>query len=208
MINALLLVFDPTATWERIFRSQRGVWYVLATHLSPLLIFTSIAEGYRLAHWSRPGLIRPLDPMPLREAIVFEACQFVLWMAVVVLGSALLWWMCQAFRSRNRRLTQAFLTVAYGLAPLFLLRFLDAVKGMSPWAGYAIGIVLSVAVLYHGVPRMMEPTPPQAFGLYVITATLLVLVSCVVRLATAWFLEGRFRAVEAMVSDLAGKLPF
>ena len=73
---------------------------------------------------------------------------------------------------------------------------------------WAIGIILSIAVLYHGVPRMMEPDPSHAFGLYFMSALLLVLVTGLVRFVTAAYLQGKFPKLQAIVSDLAARLPF
>lgn len=207
MFNAFLLVFDPTATWERIFRSRRGVSFVLVTHLLPLLALTAIAEGFRLARWQRPGDLRPLAALPVGQVVLFEAGQFLLLLAMVFAGAELLRWAGQSFRDQ-RAYTRAFATVAYGLAPFFLLRFLDALKGVSPWVSWAIGIVLSLGVLYHGIPRMMEPAPPHAFGLYVMSATLLILSAGLVRLVTFYYLDGRLTKLQAMVSAAAARLPF
>lgn len=210
MFKALLLVFDPAGTWERIYRGRRGVLYVLVRHLLPLLVLTCAAEGFRLAHWQRPGVPsspRPLAALPVGQAVLFEAGQCLLLLGVVFIGAELLKWVGETAQGRCTY-ARAFATVAYGLAPFFLLRFLDAVPGVLPWVSWSIGIVLSLAVLYHGVPRMMEPDPSRAFGLYVMSSTLLILTSGLVRLMTAWYLEGRFNKLEAMVSAAAARLPF
>ena len=80
--------------------------------------------------------------------------------------------------------------------------------GISPWVAWAIGICLSVAVLYQGVPRIMEPDPPHAFGLFLMSALLLVLITGLVRFATAAYLQGKFPALQSLISDLAARLPF
>jgi len=73
---------------------------------------------------------------------------------------------------------------------------------------WAIGIMLSVGVLYQGVPRTMEPDPAHAFGLYLMTALLVVLISGLVRFATAAYLQGKFPALQSLISSLAERLPF
>ena len=116
--------------------------------------------------------------------MVVEAAQLVLSLAVVFVGANLVKSIGETFHGRHTY-TQAFTAVAYSLSPLFLLRLFDAFTGISPWATWAIGIVLSIAVLYHGVPRMMEPDPSHAFGLYLMSALLLVLVTGLARFVTA-----------------------
>jgi hypothetical protein len=103
---------------------------------------------------------------------------------------------------------QAFTAVAYGLSPLFLFHLLDAFPKVYPWVGWSIGILLSIAALYYGVPRMMEPDPPHAFGLFFMSSLLLVLVSGLVRFVMAEYLLGKFDKLQVIVTDLAVRLPF
>ena len=81
--------------------------------------------------------------------------------------------------------------MAYGLSPLFLLRLLDAFPSVPPWVPWSIGILLSIGALYHGVPRMMEPDPAHAFGLFLMSSLVLLLVTGLVRFVTWWYLEGK-----------------
>jgi hypothetical protein len=53
MIKALLLIFRPVQTWGGIDAANRSIGYVLCVHLLPLLLLTSLAEGYGLMTWGR-----------------------------------------------------------------------------------------------------------------------------------------------------------
>jgi len=85
---------------------------------------------------------------------------------------------------------------------------LDAFSGVPPWVSWSIGIILSIGVLYQGVPRMLEPDPPHAFGLYLMSGLLLLLITGMARFVTAWYLEGKFTGLEVLISNLAARLPF
>ena len=208
MIKALLLIFAPIATWKGIFRARRGLLFILVIYLLPLLLLTSAAEGYGLVNWGKwQGEVAHLKKFPLGETAIVEAAQCLVWLLVVFVGAILLKAVGETFHGRNTYL-QAFTAVAYGLSPLFLLRLLDAFSVISPWVSWSIGILLSVAVLYNGVPRMMEPDPAHAFGLFLMSALLLVLVSGLVRFVTASYLQGKFPKLQAIISDLAARLPF
>jgi len=219
MFKALLLIFDPIATWEGIFRAQRGMVSLLLAFLLPLLLITSACEAYGLTHWGKwqdqsPGLwgkgqaeVQRLKKFSVSETLVVETAQLVLSLTVVFLGASLVKSIGETFHGRYTY-TQTFTTVAYSLSPLFLLRLFDAFTGISPWVAWGIGIILSFAVLYHGVPRMMEPDPAHAFGLYVISALLLALVSALARFLTAAYLNGKFPKLQATVSHLTARLPF
>jgi hypothetical protein len=48
---------------------------------------------------------------------------------------------------------------------------------LNTWVCWGIGITLSVAVLYRGIPRIMKPDPSNALGLYLLCSLLLIAVS-------------------------------
>jgi len=211
MLKALLLILEPTATWEKIFRARRGMVFILALYLLPLLLLTSAGEGYGLVRWGKQrGEVQEvahLKPFARGEAVIFEAAQILLSLVVVFASANLVKSIGETFHGRHTY-TQAFVTIAYGLSPLFLLRLLDALPALNPWVTWAIGVILSIKVLYHGVPRMMEPDPPHAFGLFLMSSLLVVLITAMVRFVTWWYLTGKLSKLDAFVSDLAARLPF
>ena len=208
MIKALLLIFEPIATWEGIFRARRSIGLILVMFLLPLMLLTSACEGYGLVHWGKwQGEIGRLRAFPVSEAVVVEVAQLLLSLLVVFAGANLIMAVGETFHGQHTY-TQAFTTVAYSLSPLLLLRLLDAFPAISPWLSWSVGIVLSIAVLYHGVPRMMEPDPAHAFGLYFMGAILLVLITGLARFVTAAYLQGKFTKLQVIISDLGARLPF
>src|ERR1035441_1862758 len=96
------------------------------------------------------GEILHLKKFSMREAVVVETAQFLLSLIVIFTGASIIKSIGETFRGRHTY-TQAFTAVAYGLSPLFLLRLLDASSGINPWVIWCIGILLSIAALYHGV---------------------------------------------------------
>jgi uncharacterized membrane protein YecN with MAPEG domain len=207
MIKALLLIFEPVATWGGISRARRSVPFILVAFLLPLLLLASVGEGCGWVHWGKWQELGRLRKFSAGEAAVVQAAQLLLSLIVVFAGASLLKSVGETFHGRHTY-AQAFTAVAYGLSPLFLLRLLDAFRGISPWVSWAIGIILSIAVLYHGVPRMMEPDPSHAFGLFFMSALLLVLVTGLVRFLTASYVQGKLTKLQVMVSDAAARLPF
>lgn len=207
MIQALLLIFLPTAAWERIVQKRHSIAYILLIYLVPLLVLTSAAEAYGLHRGRWQGEISHLKQYTINEAILFEAAQFLVTLLVVVIGAYLVKSMGETFHSRHTY-RQAFTVVAYGLGPLLLLRALNAFPAISPWLSWSIGILLSIGALYQGLPRVLEPDPPHAFGLYFMSSLLLLLITGLVQFVTAWYLQGKFVELEKIVSDLARRLPF
>jgi hypothetical protein len=182
--------------------------FVLTIYLLPLLLITSAVEGYGLVHWGKwqsdVGRLKTFSP---GETVLVETAQILLSFGVVLLCAHLLKSIGQTFHGRNTY-AQALTAIAYSMGPLFLLRLLDVFASISPWVAWAIGICLTVAALYQGVPRAMDPDPSHAFGLYLMTALLVVLISGLVRFATAAYLQGKFPALQSLISSLAERLPF
>ena len=208
MIESVLLIFDANGTWARIVRAERGLVSILFKFLLPLLLLTCAIEGHGLTHWGKHqhNSLRPRIFSP-GEAAVFEAGQFATSLVLVFLGAAVLKSMGGTFHTRNT-FQQAFTVVAYALSPFFLLRLLDAFTPISPWLTWAVGIILALAALYHGVPQVMEPDPPQAFGLYLMTAVLMFSLTGLMGFVAAWYLQGRFTKLEALISSAGASLPF
>ncbi|MEK7707431.1 MAG: Yip1 family protein [Verrucomicrobiota bacterium] len=208
MIKALLLIFKPVWAWERVFRAQRSFAFVLLLYLTPMVLITVAVEGYGLVHWGRwQKDVTYLKKITPGEAVIYEFAHALLTFGLVFLGAKIIKSLGETFHGRHTY-TQAFTTVAYGLSPLFLLRLFDAFPSIGPWTTWGIGIVLCMSVLYQGVPRVMMPDPPHAFGLYLMSALLLVIITGLARFVTAWYLQGYFKPVEEVISRLGAQLPF
>ena len=192
MIKGLMLMFETAKTWERIARVPRRWVSVLFSHVIPLLVITSIAEGYSLAHWGRiQDVSLHLKKFSLPEVVAYEGVQFLLTLMVIFFCAKLIKSMGETFHGRHT-FDQTFIALAYGLSPLFLLRFLDMIPGLTPWAAWIAGVLLSLSILYYGLPCIMQPDPPHAFGLYLTSCILIIITSGLVRFLTAWYLLGKF----------------
>jgi len=164
---------------------------IFVTFLLPLLVVTSAVEGYGLMRWGEPQKVVIRDKFfTLNEAAGYEAVQLALSVCVVVIGALVVKSLGETFHGRHS-FKQAFTTVTYGLSPFFTLRLIDATT-INPWVAWAAGIALTTVVLYHGVPRAMDPDPAHGFGLYLMSALLLAMATGLVRFITAWYLQGRF----------------
>ncbi len=211
MINALLVIFEPVAAWDRIARARRSIGFIVLMYLLPTLMIASALEGYSLVRWGRErGRVEEVmhaQTFTRNHAIVFEVAQTLLLILVVFIGAKLVKSVGETFHGRHTY-TQAFTAVAYGFGPLYLLRLLDFFPKISPLIGWSIGMVLTVTVLYHGMPRIMEPDPSHALGFFFMGSLLLVALSAMVRFVTYWYLIGHFGPLEAAVTKFAASLPF
>jgi hypothetical protein len=214
MIKAFLLLLEPVQSWDVVARSQRGLAFLFVTFLLPMVLLSAFAEGFGLVHWGKyradagVQLAKKFTPS---EAVVYETAQAVLYVSVVFIASRILKSLGETFHGRHTH-TQSFKTIAYGLSPLFVMRLFDMFPSVSPWmswwATWSVGVVLCVVILYQGLPRVMMPDPPHAFGLYLMTSLLIVLITGMVRGITGGYLHGDFKPVERLISAAAERLPF
>jgi hypothetical protein len=208
MLTALLLIFEPGSAWDRIARNRRGVLWILLLHLIPLIALSCAAEGYGLVHWGKVrDDIGHVKQFPVNQAVVIEVGQFILFLLQVLIGAQMIKAVGETFHGRHT-FQQTFTVVAYGMGPFFLAHFLDMFSGLTPWVPWVIGILLTIGVLYLGLPKTMEPDPPHAFGLYLMSSLLLLFITGLARFITAWYLAGKLPAVDSVVTSLAARLPW
>jgi hypothetical protein len=193
MFKVFFLIFEPRVAWDRIARARHGFAFILGWYLLPMILLPCAAEGWSMERWGKwqPRLQRLVD-FSLHDIVVFETIQAALLLAMVLLAALMLLIFSRTFQTFQKQChyLDAFTTVAYGCSPLLLLRFLDASPAVSPWVSWGIGIVLAIWVLYQGVPRVMQPDPTHAFGLYFAGVFVMLLTSALARVPTALYLLG------------------
>ncbi len=209
MIKALFLIFQTGAAWERVEKAHRSAASVLVFYLLPMLLLVAFVDGYGLVKWGelQAGLGHHLRKFPVNQVFVYEAARLLLMLLIVAVCSVLIKILGENFHG-HYTCQQTFTLVAYGLSPLFLLRLLDVAPEVVSWATWAIGIGLSIKILHQGIWYVMQPAPPNAFALYLMSSLLLITTTGLARFVTAWYLAGRFQSADNFISHLAGYLPF
>ena len=208
MIKTFLLIVTPARTWDGILRAQKTIEFVFVTHLLPLLLISCAVEGFGLVHWGKmQGEVLHLVRFTPGEGVVFEILQFGVLLGLVILNAGLLRSISGTFHGRHT-FAQGFKTIAYGIGPLLLLRCLNAFPQIPPWVSWIFGILLTISVLYHGVPKIMDPDPAHAFGLYVVTCLLMFFTTGLLALLTTSCLKGGFPKLMSLISSLGSRLPF
>lgn len=190
MIKVFFLIFEPSVAWEKIAQARRGILFITGTFLVPFILLGAAVEAWGL---QKHGKLQPKFQMfkdfSRTEIITYEAVQFVLLLAVVFICALLVFKISQTFQSRLNFL-QVFTTVAYGFSPVFLFHLLDYGQAMHPATTWLLGMALTMWILYQGVPRVMQPDPTHAFGVYLSSVIVVVLTSGLARLITGMYLLG------------------
>ncbi|MDE3069078.1 MAG: DUF1282 family protein, partial [Verrucomicrobiota bacterium] len=162
MIKALFLIFEPGVAWERVAQARRSMGFILAWYLLRMMLVVALVEGFGLVKWGKlqTGTGR-VAVFTRGEAAIFEVLQMGLMFLTIVVCAHLIKSLGDTFRGQHNY-TQTFTVVVYGLSPLFLFRLLDALPHVNPWLTWGLGMMVSIMILYHGIPLVMQPDPPHA----------------------------------------------
>jgi hypothetical protein len=177
MLKSVLLIFDPVNTWDKIEQTKRSALAVLFLFVLPLLILSSLVEGYGLLRFGRIQQISGhVKLVPQAVVLRFEVIQLA-FAFVILFGVAwLLKRMGKGFY-RGHTYSDCFMTVAYSLGPFFLIRMFNAAPFLDSWICWGVGILLAISSLYRGIPRIMKPDPSNALGLYLMASLLFLFVT-------------------------------
>jgi len=206
MIRALFLIFEPVEAWDRIIKARRGLVFLLLFYLLPMVLTVVALEGFGLMTWGRrqssSGGIRIFT---LGDAVTYETVQSLALITVVFICALIVKALANSSFPRHN-FTSGFTVAACGLSPMFLMRLLDVFPTINPWLTWGVGIMLCAAVLYHGVPKVMQPDPSQSFGLFVMCSLLFGMVTGLERFVTVWYLAGRMPPLKEIISHFSRHL--
>ena len=190
MIKVFYLIFEPGVAWEKIAQARRSFAFVLSVHLLPMILLASVVEGWGLQRWGKwQARFQKFREFDLHTVITFEIIQALLLLASVLLSALLVLRISQTFENR-RCYREAFSVMAYGFSPILLTHLLNAGPMVSPWTPWLLGLGLMIWILYQGIPRVLQPDPTHAFGLYLSTIIVVTLTSGISRVLTGLYLLG------------------
>ena len=175
MVRALLLIFDPANTWEKIETTKHSIARVFFLYLLPIMLFAFGLEGWLLMQFGveRGGVVERIVRQP--EVILrYELVQFTLGLTMCFVGAWFFKMTGEGFHRRHSY-TECFATLGYSLGPYFLTRILDGWPALNSWIPWTLGVLLALSVLYRGVPRLMKPDPSSALGVYLLCSMLLII---------------------------------
>lgn len=195
MTKVLSLIINPGPAWDKIALEMRGFVYITICQLLPLVLAGSVLEAWGL---NRHGKWQPkfqfYRTFSQQDIINLGIIQFVLYFAMVFVSALLVYKIAQTFQPRNsfgrQNFLRAYTTVAYAFCPMFLVRFLDYSASINPLVTWGVGLVITIWILYSGIPRVMKTDPTQAFGVYLSAVIVVTMTSAVARLFTAMYLLG------------------
>ncbi len=192
MIKALLLIFAPAYTWERIARARRNLFFVLFLFLIPTVAISVAAEVHVRNYYELHSTALNARPLTIEQEIRLGAVEAGAWLVVVFVGAFALKMLSETFHNRNTY-AQCFTAIAYASAPFYLFHLLDLIPGTNLWISVAVGMFFTFSALYYAVPIYLKPDPPHAFGLFLTGGIMLTLLNVIARLFMLAVIEGRIK---------------
>src|SRR5437762_8169542 len=124
MVTALLLIFDPSGTWERIAQTPRQqVGRVFFGYLLPILLLATAGEAFGMLKFGveEEGLMQRVMKPTQQLVLRYEAVQLLLDVVIIFGGAWLLQKMAEGFHRRHSY-SDSFAVLGYSLGPYYLLR--------------------------------------------------------------------------------------
>lgn len=180
MIKLVYLLFAPGQAWDSIATAQRNFFLVLLLNPLPLMALGIGAEAYSLCHWGllSTDVIRA-KPLLLSMDVAQKFALLRLGGDIITLffAAQMLHWIGDSFHLRTNY-NDAFRVIAYSLGPVFCISHaLDAIPYLNTWICWAVGILLAIYLLYHGIGMVMKPDQTKGFGLFLCTGLMLLILT-------------------------------
>ncbi|HEY3762235.1 MAG TPA: Yip1 family protein [Verrucomicrobiae bacterium] len=201
----LFLIVRPVTTWNRLVGAKHGAVYTFFIYLLPVLLLTAACEGRRRLLFGRQQMAEGVNNyFTLPMVCTYEAGSILITLCLLFLTALMIKAFANDYRVRNQ-LSQSLDVVFHAIGPMLLIQCLNAFPNIYSWLTWSVGISLSVSILYHGLPLILQPDPAAAFGLYLCSALILVLLMLGGSLFTGFYLDGELKSLENFISNAIGK---
>ena len=103
MIKALLLIFESGPAWDRVVKAQRSLFFVLMVYLLPMILITTVVEGWSLANWGKwQARIQEVKVFPPNEVVAYEVVQIFFLLAAILVCARFVQIVTQTFHRPSK----------------------------------------------------------------------------------------------------------
>ncbi len=206
LFKDLFFIVSPTTTWNRVVSARHGVVFIFLFYLLPMMVVTALIEGHGLMLFGRQQVEEGMNNrFTLSKVFVYEVGSALISLVLVFQAAVFIKSLANSCHNRNN-FKQCLTVMLYSAGPMFLVQWFNGFPNMYYWLTWLIGVSLTMSALYHGLPRIMEPDPPSAMGLYIGSALTVFLLQLGGRILTGYYLAGNFKSLEFFLTNAAGKI--
>jgi hypothetical protein len=193
----VFLVLRPVSTWNALAAKPQGVVFVLGVYLLPLLLLLAGVEGHGLMLHGRQQAAEGMNNrFTLPVVAGYEAVNALLTLAAIFATGAVIKNFANACHARNH-LQQCLVVVLQATGPVLLVQLFNGFPHMYVWLTWLAGMFFAVSALYQGLPRILQPDPPAAIGLFCSSTLVFVALMFCGRFLTYFFLIGKLKNIGA-----------
>jgi hypothetical protein len=206
LFKDLFFIVRPTTTWNRVVAARHGVVFIFAFYLLPMMCVTALIEGHGLMLFGQQQVAQGMNNrFTFAKVFAYEAGSAVVTLGLIVLAAAFITSFANACHARNH-FRQSLAVMFHAVGPLFLVQWFNGFPNMFFWLTWLLGVALAMSALYHGLPRLLQPDPPSAMGLYIGSALTVFLLLLGGRILTGYYLTGHLKALEVWLTNVVGKI--
>jgi hypothetical protein len=185
------MLFAPEKAWEKIALRVPSVIGILVLYLLPLLALTCAGEAYALQRWGDiRGEFDQRAVVSQPQALRYAGAYAGLGLLVIFSGAKLLQFASRSFEI-EAAFAPCFTILAYASNPIFLSRLLDGVPSLDTWFCWAVGGLLAMRLVYHGIGIVLKPPVSKGLGLFLLGCVMFLPVSAVAHFLAVSFLRGK-----------------
>jgi hypothetical protein len=190
MIRAFQMIFSPEGVWPKIAEKNRSMIFVLFLSTLPLILGCLAIEGFGLERFGEAmGEFGRID---IERTIIYRylLTHLAADLFFLFLGAYFLMSVARSFHATTTY-SQAFVALAIGSSPIFLMHALDGIPALYTWLCWGIGFGLAIRALYHGVAVYLKPEQTKGFGLYIVSVFIVGFLSALGHFISIQVLHGK-----------------
>jgi hypothetical protein len=190
MLRAVNLTISPEAGWQKTALNPPNVFAVLLLSILPVMIASLAVEGYGLVKLGEAFGELGRHQVAAARVVKYSGFYGAASLAVILVGA---WLLRNVGRTFNLQATYSAWLLLIGIAytPVFLARIIDGVPAIHSWICWAVGVALSMRILYHGVGGWLRPEQTKGFGLFLLSFIYILVLSGLVHFAAIQVLQGK-----------------
>ena len=168
MIRAFQMIFSPEGVWPKIAEKNRHMIFVLLVSTLPLIVGCLALEGFGLDRLGESN--GEFGRVTIERAHIYKylGAHLAGDLFFLFFGAYFLLSVSRSFHG-NATYSQAFVTLAIGSSPIFLMHAFDGIPALDTRLCWGIGFGLAIRALYHGVAVNLKPEQTKGFGLYIVS---------------------------------------
>lgn len=196
VLKDFLLIVRPVTTWNCLAAQPKSVPLIFGVFFLPMLLLSALAGAAGAMFLGRHQMTETaIKQITWGKSIYCELLEISALLLLVLVSAQFIKMFGNTCHRRND-LAQSLTLLLHAFGPMLVVQCLNIIPGINPWLPWAIGVALMLGALYHGLPRIMQPDPPSALGLFLGSSFVVVTLLFLLQFFMRWFFLTQFRPLQ------------